>query len=155
MFEYLVYLFYRTGFAIVALLPLRGAFALGNALGLFAWLTLGKYRRLAFRNIDIAFGDEKSSREKRRLVRRHFQRLGANLLSILKLASMPLDKARANVRIENADAAHRELRNGRPVVFILSHIGNWELQAQMFPDAIGYVRNSTIYQPLKNRYIDK
>jgi lipopolysaccharide heptosyltransferase II len=29
------------------------------------------------------------------------------------------------------------------------------LQAQMFPAAIGYVRNSTIYQPLKNRYIDK
>src|SRR5206468_4117184 len=42
-----------------------------------------------------------------------------------------------------------------PLVFILSHIGNWELQAQMFPAAIGYVRNSTIYQPLKNGYIDK
>src|SRR5438445_12332641 len=91
----------------------------------------------------------------RRLVRHHFQRLGANLLSGLKLAAMPLDKVRANVRIENADAAHRELRSGRPIVFILSHIGNWELQAQMFPAAIGYVRNSTIYQPLKNRYIDK
>src|SRR5438046_9437984 len=91
----------------------------------------------------------------RHLVRRHFQRLGANLLSGLKLASMPLEKARANVRIENADAAHRELRSGRPIVFILSHIGNWELQAQMFPAAIGYVRNSTIYQPLKNHYIDK
>ena len=25
----------------------------------------------------------------------------------------------------------------------------------MFPAAIGYVRNSTVYQPLKNRYIDK
>ena len=48
-----------------------------------------------------------------------------------------------------------QMRNGRPVVLILSHIGNWELQAQMLPAAIGYVRNSTIYQPLKNRYIDK
>src|SRR5437868_6922612 len=155
MFEYLVYLFYRTGFAIVALLPLRGAFALGNALGLFAWLTLGKYRRLAFRNIDIAFGDEKSSREKRRLVRRHFQRLGANLLSILKLAAMPLEKVRATVQIENAEAAHRELRSNRPVVLILSHIGNWELLALALPTVIGHVRNSTVYQPLKNRYIDK
>src|SRR5256885_10467427 len=91
----------------------------------------------------------------RRLVRLHFQRLGANLLSGLKLAAMPLEKARAHVRIENPDAAHRHLRNGRPIVFILSHIGNWELQALMFPTAIGYVRNSTVYQPLKNRYIDK
>jgi heptosyltransferase-2 len=155
MLEYFVYLIYRAGFGLIGLLPLRAAFALGNALGFFAWLVLGEYRRLGFHNIDIAFGEEKSPREMRRLVRRHFQRLGANLLSSLKLAAMPLEKARANVRIENAEAADRELRSGRPVVFILSHIGNWELQAQMFPSAIGYVRNSTIYQPLKNRYIDK
>ncbi|MEY2544115.1 MAG: heptosyltransferase [Verrucomicrobiota bacterium] len=155
MFEYFVYLIYRAGFALIGLLPLRAALALGNALGFCAWLVLGQYRRLGFHNIDIAFGAEKSPREMRRLVRRHFQRLGANLLSGLKLAAMPLDQARANVQFENADAAHRELRSGRPVVLILSHIGNWELQAQMLPVAIGYVRNSTIYQPLKNRYIDK
>src|SRR5437016_5667640 len=155
MLEYFVYLIYRAGFALIGLLPLRAAFALGNALGFCAWLVLGKYRRLGFHNVEIAFGAEKSPREMRRLVRHHFQRLGANLLSGLKLAAMPLDKVRAHVRIENADAADRELRSGRPIVFILSHIGNWELQAQMFPAAIGYVRNSTIYQPLKNRYIDK
>jgi len=154
MLEYLVYLIYRTGFALIALFTVRAAFALGNTLGFCAWLVLGKYRRLAFRNIDIAFGHEKAPREMRQLVRWHFQRLGANLLSGLKIASMPLDKARAHVQFENADAAHRELRAGRPVVFILSHIGNWELQAQMFPAVIGYVRNSTVYQPLKNRYVD-
>lgn len=155
MLEYFVYLVYRTGFALIALLPLRAAFRIGNALGFCAWGVLGKYRRLALRNIDIAFGAEKSPGEMRRLARRHFQRLGANLISSLKLATMPLDKVRANVRIENADAAHRELRAGRPAVFILSHIGNWELQAQMFPSVIGYVRNSTVYQPLRNRYIDR
>src|SRR2546430_2414170 len=155
MLEHLVYLIYRAGFALIGLLPLRAAFALGNALGLCAWLVLGKYRRPGFHHIDLALGAEKAPRETRCLVRHHLQRLGANLLAGLKLAAMPLDKARANVRIENADAAHRELRSGRAVVFILGHIGNWELQAQVFPAAIGYVRNSTVYQPLKNRYIDK
>src|SRR5262249_22638209 len=128
---------------------------IGNGLGFCAWLILGKYRRLAFHNIDIAFRDEQPGSAKRRLVRRHFQRLGANLLSGLKLAAMPLDKARASVHVENADAAHRVLRDGRPIVIILSHIGNWELYAQMFPAVLGYIRNSTIYQPLKNRYVDK
>ena len=155
MLDYLVYLIYRTGFALIALLPLRAAFSIGNALGFCAWLVVGKYRRLGFHNIDLAFGDEKSISEKRQLVRSHFQRLGANLLSGLKLASMPLEKARANVRVENPEAAHRELRAGRPIVIILSHIGNWELYAQMFPAVLGYIRNSTIFQPLKNRYIDR
>ena len=112
MLEYFVYLIYRTGFALIALVPLRAVFALGKALGFCAWLVLGKYRRLGFHNVDIAFGDEKSPGEKRRLVRRHFQRLGANLLSSLKLAGLPLEEARANVRIENADACSPDVRSG-------------------------------------------
>ena len=155
MLEYFVYLIYRAGFALIGLLPLRTAYSFGNALGFCAWMIAGHYRRLGFHNVDIAFGDEKSAREKRALVRRHFQRLGANLLSSLKLAGMPLDEARACVRIENVDAAHSVLRDGRPIIIILSHIGNWELYATMFPAVLGYIRNSTIYQPLKNRYIDK
>jgi len=155
MLEYLVYLIYRAGFALMSLFPLRLLCALGRALGFGGWLLLPKYRQLAFRNIEIAFGGEKSSREIRRIVRQHFQRLGANLLCGLKLAAMPLEKVRERVKVENAEAPERELRSGRPVVFVLSHIGNWELQAQMFPPVIGFVRNSTIYQPLANRYIDR
>ncbi len=155
MLEYFVYLIYRTGFALIGLLPLRAAFSIGNALGLWAWILLPKYRRLALHNVEIAFGGEKSPRERRRLVRRHFQRLGGNLLGGWKMASMPLDQARTHIEFENADAVNRELRNGHPVVLILSHIGNWELQAQLLPAEIGYVRNSTVFQPLKNRYIDQ
>jgi len=139
----------------MSLFPLRLLFALGRALGFGGWLLLPKYRQLAFRNIEIAFGGEKSSRQIRRIVRQHFQRLGANLLCGLKLAAMPLEKVRERVKVENAEAPERELRSSRPVVFVLSHIGNWELQAQMFPAVIGFVRNSTIYQPLANRYIDR
>ena len=155
MLDFSVYLLYRAGSAIASALPLPVLFVFGELLGFCAWIVLGNYRRLAQRNIAIAFGSEKSPRELRRLVRRHFQRLGANLLCSVKIAAMPLERVRAHVKIENADAAHRELRAGRPIVFVLSHLGNWELQAQMFPVMIGYVRNSTIFQPLGNRYIDK
>src|SRR5438477_3914320 len=155
MLDFCIYLFYRTGLTLLTALPLRALFTLGNASGFCAWIILGKYRRLALRNVSIAFGNERSPRELRRIVRRHFQRLGANLLCSLKLGVMPLEEVRARVKIENADAAHRQLRSGRPVVFVLSHLGNWELQAQMFPAAIGYVRNSTVFQPLGNRFIDK
>ena len=155
MLEYFAYLLYRAGFFLVGILPLRFLFGFGKVLGFCAWLLLRNYRRLALRNIEIAFGAEKSPREMRRLVREHFQRLSANLLCGLKLAAMPPEQVRSHVEIENADAAHRELRSGRPVVLVLSHIGNWELIAQVLPTAIGYVRNSTIYQQLGNRYIDK
>src|SRR5258708_31048570 len=65
---------------------------MGQFLGFCAWLVSGQYRRLAKRNVAIAFADEKIPREMRRLVRRHFQRLGANLLCSVKLTAMPPEK---------------------------------------------------------------
>jgi heptosyltransferase-2 len=155
MLDFSIYLLYRAGSALLAALPLRVLFALGNVSGFFAWVVLGKYRRLAFRNISLAFGNEKPARELRRLVRRHFQRLGANLLCSVKLTSMPLEKMAERIEAENLDLIHRELRAGRPVVLILSHLANWELFAHILPKYIGYVRNGTIYQRLGNRFIDE
>jgi lipopolysaccharide heptosyltransferase II len=155
MLDFSIYLLYRAGTVLLVALPLRALFALGNVSGFCAWIILGKYRRLALRNISIAFGNEKSPRELRRLVRRHFQRLGANLLCSVKLRVMPLEKMEARVETENIEVVHRQLRAGHPVVLILSHLGNWELFAQFLPRLIGYVRNSTIYQKLGNRFIDE
>jgi len=155
MFDYFVYLLYRAGFALITILPLRTLFALGNALGFCAWVLLRRYRRLALQNIEIAFGDEKSLRELHLLVRQHFQRLGANLLCSIKLGAVSLERLTDCIEIENLDAIHQQLRAGRPVVLVLSHIGNWESISQILPKFIGYVRNSTIYQKLGNRFIDE
>ena len=153
--ELIVYLLYRSGSAIANALPLPVLFVFGEFLGFCAWIVSGKYRRLAQRNVAIAFGNEQSPGELRRLVRRHFRRLGANLLCSIKLTGMPLEKMAARIEGENLDFIHRELRSGRPVVLILSHLANWELFAHILPKYIGYVRNSTIYQRLGNRFIDE
>ena len=155
MLEYFVYLIYRTGIALIGLLPLRAAFALGNALGFGAWIVLGRYRRLALRNIKIAFGDQKSPREMRQLVRRHFQRLGANLLCTVKLMRLSPDEILKSVSVENIEAMAREFRAGTPVVLVLSHLATWELFAPLMPKFVGFVRNASVYQKLGNRYIDE
>jgi lauroyl/myristoyl acyltransferase len=74
--DFLVYVLYRAGSAVAAALPLPFLFVFGQFLGACAWVCSGKYRRLAKRNLAIAFENEKSPRELRRLVRQHFLRLG-------------------------------------------------------------------------------
>lgn len=155
MLDFSVYLLYRAGSAIASALPLPVLFVFGEFLGFCAWAVLGNYRHLAQRNIAIALGSGKSPRELRRLVRRHFQRLGGNLLCSIKLGVMPLEKLAERIETENLDVIHRQLRAGRPVVLILSHLSSWELFAHILPKYIGYVRNSTIYQKLGNRFIDE
>src|SRR5881397_409526 len=154
MLDFVVYILYRAGSAIVAALPLRLLFAAGQILGSCSWLVSGKYRRLAERNVGIAFGDEKSPRESRRLVHRHFRRLGANLLSSVKLTQMSPEKILRRVTVENIEAMDSRFRAGVPVVLVLSHLGIWELFAQLMPKFVGYVRNASVYQKLGNRFID-
>jgi heptosyltransferase-2 len=154
MLDFVVYILYRAGSTIAAALPLRLLFAAGQILGSCAWLASGKYRRLAERNVGIAFGDEKSPRELRRLVRRHFRRLGANLLSSVKLTQMSPKKILQRVTVENIESMDSRFRAGIPVVLVLSHLGIWELFAQLMPKFVGYVRNASVYQRLGNRFID-
>jgi heptosyltransferase-2 len=155
MLDFSIYLLYRAGTAIASALPVRVLFAVGNLMGLGAWLLFPQYRRLARRNLDIAFGNEKSTRDLRRIARRHFQWLSANLICGAKMGSMPPEKLARYVATENVDAIHQELRAGRSVILLLSHIGNWELFAQLIPHYADYARIGTIYQKLGNRYIDQ
>src|SRR5213596_1473224 len=154
MLDFVVYLLYRAGSAVANALPLRLLFVVGQFLGLCAWIMLGKYRRLAQRNTAIAFGDEKSPGKLRRLVRRHVRRLGANLLSSVKLTQMSPEKILQRVTVENIESMDSRFRAGIPVVLVLSHLGIWELFAQLMPKFVGYVRNASVYQRLGNRFID-
>jgi heptosyltransferase II len=154
MLDFVVYLLYRAGLAIAAALPMRLLFAVGQFLGFCAWLVSRRYRHLAERNVAVAFANEKTAREMRRLVRRHFQRLGANLLCSVKLTAMPAERILQRVEVENIQAMDREFRAGVPVVLVLSHLGTWELFAQLMPKFVGYVRNASVYQKLGNRFID-
>ena len=155
MLDFVVYLIYRAGAALAGALPLPFLFALGEFLGVCVWMFSGKYRRLATRNLEIAFGGEKSPHELNQLARRHFRRLGANLLCSAKLIQMPPEKILEHVEVENIESMAREFRAGVPVVLILSHLGTWEVFAQLMPKFVGFVRNSSVYQGLGNRFIDK
>jgi heptosyltransferase II len=155
MLDFCIYLLYRTGTSIASVLPLRFLYVLGNIGGFLGWLVAWKYKRLALANLEIAFGSEKSTRELRKILRRNFQRVTANLLCTFKLGAMAPEKIMLHVDTENLDSVHEQLRSGTPVVLLLSHIGNWEIFAPLTPHLINYARISTVYQKLANRYIDE
>ena len=65
------------------------------------------------------------------------------------------EKILERVEVENIESMAREFRAGVPVVLVLSHIGTWEVFAQLMPKFFGFVRGSSVYQGLGNRFIDK
>jgi heptosyltransferase-2 len=152
--DYVLYLLALALLAVLGRLPLGFVFRLGAALGLVAWALLPGYRRLARRNVEIAFGDRLTPREIRRIVRRHFARLGANLFSAPRLARMPEAGVQARVVMTGLPHLRGALARGRGVVLAINHIGNWELYAQL----IGHIREypvGVVFQPQRNRYLNR
>lgn len=133
-------------------LPLAATFRLGQALGLLGYVLAGNYRRLAYRNIQIAF-PAWSDVEIRRCLRRQFQTLGANLLCAVPLAEMPWEKVRQYLDLTDLERHAAEINAQKAVIAVLSHIGNWELLIHS-ARWVRPGRHGAIFQALKNRRLD-
>jgi heptosyltransferase-2 len=146
------FVLYRFIALIVGALPLRTGWYLGHFFGTIAYFIGVPYRRLALHNLAIAF-PEKTKEERRAIARRHFQLLGANLFSSLKLPRLSREEIESCVRVEGLEHMDEQLAHKGGFVFVISHIGNWEMFAQLTPYAFK-CKVGTIYQALGNRFID-
>jgi heptosyltransferase-2 len=149
----LVHGLYRVAAALIACIPLRPAWWIGFALGSITWLVAVPYRRLALRNLRIAFGTEKTERELRALARRHFALLGANLFSGLKIPHLPAEALDEVTHVEGLEHMDRQQAAKGGFVFVISHLGNWELFAELAPRWFK-CPTGTVYQALGNPFID-
>jgi lipopolysaccharide heptosyltransferase II len=138
---------------VIRALPIKICFALGWGIGAVLWAILPGYRRLARENLHRVFGRDHSAAQLRRLTFRHFATLGANTCCAFRMAAMTEAQIRACTIFEGTEKMVAPLKEGRGVVFIISHIGNWELFAQA-SFVIGKFRSGTIYQAIRNRRID-
>ena len=118
-------MFFRVISFIGRHLPLRAGRALGNAVGVVAWHVLRGERRKALRHIAMAF-PEWSEAERRRTIKRMFRHLGVTLFEMLWLPNLN-DRTRATTTtIENAEASIEAVRQGKGIIGITGHCGNWE-----------------------------
>ncbi len=151
--DYAVYLLYRGFTLLIAALPLVVVFRLGQALGWVGYVFAVPYRRLAVHNLTIAYGGQRSPREIRVLARQHFLTLGANLLCSIKTEKFDAARLREVADVDGLENILASFARRKGIVLVISHIGNWELFAQLcqyLPDE----KWGTVYQPLGNRYIE-
>src|SRR2546423_14535364 len=84
-----------------------------------------------------------------------FKRTDTNSLSVTNLGAIAPERLGRYVEAENADAVHQHLRAGRPVIVLLSHIGNWDVTGPLVPHYFHYARVGTVYQKLRKPYLDR
>jgi KDO2-lipid IV(A) lauroyltransferase len=112
---------------LVALIPLGPAVRLGAVLGGLGYRLLGQTRRLALQHLAQAF-PEKAEAERREIARRMFVHLGMAAMEVTSIRSYA-DRVERYMDIDPGPL-RAALAQGKGIVFVTGHLGNWELMAR-------------------------
>jgi Kdo2-lipid IVA lauroyltransferase/acyltransferase len=106
-------------------LPLRALYAFSTFLYLLAFYVVRHRHQVIREQIDKVFPG--SSAAEREAVHKQFLKNFCDVLvEVLKSVSMPAAEMRARVRIVNLELARSHLDAGQSVMFVTSHLCNWE-----------------------------
>jgi heptosyltransferase II len=154
--QWLVYALFRIVETALSLVPLPLVALLGRCIGLVIWLIALPYRRLAARNVRIAFGRELDAAAQARMVRQHFMSLGSNFLCGLKLPLMRESDIISRVSISGVEHSRQIADSGRPLLYAVCHLSCWELLTQVpslfVPTGM---KPASIYQALANPFLNE
>ncbi len=107
------------------LLPYRLGVWTGGMLGAIAFYVLPRERKRALQHLTLVF-HEKGDAWVRRTARRCFMHLGKALLEAMLMDTVRLARI---VDFQGEENLQNAIAQGRGVVFVTGHIGNWELLA--------------------------
>jgi len=149
----LTYLAYRAVETLCRLLPLTLVWRSGRLAGRVGCLFFPGYRRLVRRNLQTAFGHDRSAAELDWMTREHFATLTANLLSSLKVSFMSEQDVLSRLELRGLEKITEIVAEGKGIIYALCHMGNWEVLSQtgiLGPGA----KSASMYQALANPYLN-
>ena len=110
------------------------------------WFT-GNQRRIAEESMDIAFGDEKSSKEKKRIIKQCFKNFGSGMTELLYYLAHP-EAVEQKVFFEGKEHLDRACAQNRGVIAVTAHFGNFPLM--MLACALKGYQTSSIIRPARD-----
>ena len=110
----------------IGLLPLPLVHALGAALGHLMWLSGGRSRRIAERNLSLVITQDGAKR--RQVARASVVETGKAIAEIAAIWGRPPERALALIReVRGAEIYEAALARGKGLIVAAPHLGCWEL----------------------------
>jgi KDO2-lipid IV(A) lauroyltransferase len=150
--DFALYLLVRIIVCIVQMFPLTAALSFADSLGWLVYKINRRHRRVADENLRHAF-PEMDEEARDRVVRacyRHLFRLVMEILFLPRL--MRPTKLHQIVDIRDIPDLADLFTNGRPLILVTGHVGNWELASYIL-GLIG-LRSYAIARRLDNPYLN-
>ncbi len=117
----------RVFIALLNVLPRRCALSFSGWMGALAYVAAGDARRLTLSNLTLAYGHEKSPSALRKLARSVFPELGRNVVDVARLSGITAKNLDELVHAEGLGHLNSAYAQGKGVVAVSAHLGNFEL----------------------------
>jgi len=153
----LSYLLLRFICFVLMLFPLRLAYLLAHGIGYLGFHVFRFRRQVVLENLEIALGSEMGDRERAALAALSYRQIAMTFLELM-IAPRLQKRIQQMLTEEQKQLFHDLLRQGRGLVAVSGHLGNWEFQgaaiaaAMEEPFTVAAVKQSNFYI---NRFITK
>jgi KDO2-lipid IV(A) lauroyltransferase len=134
-------------------LPMWALYAFARFLYVLAFYVVRHRHGVIREQIAKVFPDADARR--RRLIHKQFLKNFCDVMvEVLKSLSMSEAQMRAHVQILNPEAARRYLDAGQSIMFVTSHLGNWEWLLHGVTLQLGYPVDAA-YKPLHDQWAER
>ncbi len=139
--------------ALLFFLPRRAAIWCGRRLGDFFYLVDRRHRREVLHNLDLAFGEEKSKAEIKRIARGTYRHFGAIFFDFIRSPRISRRQMERMTEVEGWENLEAAFEKGKGVLILTAHYGYWELMGMQQ----GYLGRpmSVITRRLDNPLLEK
>jgi len=126
--------------------------ALGNFYGKLLDLALPRLRRVAMRNLELAY-PQKTAAERTAIADEVFRSIGRLLYAFARFPQINAQNVSDWIRYEGLQHFTEAKKAGRGILFATAHLGNWELSA--FTHGLMTEPMHVVIRPIDNPRIDR
>ena len=138
---------------LLMLLPHSWRKALFLGLAKLAYSIDKKHRRIIRQNMQFVYGDDLDEELVKEVGLYGFQNLAMNFLFTIENRYMSLDAFKKKVTFENVEYVEKAKAEGRPIVFVTSHFGEWEISGNATSAFVEPLM--VVYKKMSNPYFEQ
>jgi KDO2-lipid IV(A) lauroyltransferase len=152
--DFVEYIGLRVFVAIIRLLPLNIAMLLVKSIANVIYLFDSKHRKVADGNLRNAYGEDLSDLLRKKIIRLNYQHLASVGVDFIKMPQIVnASNWQKYIEAEGVEFAREALKEGKGIIFVAGHVGNWEVAGCGFEFFFHPVHS--IAKHMKNPFVDK
>jgi len=137
---------------ILMFLPRKVRRAFFEGLGYFAYKLSKRYNKVIRDNLKFIYGDTIDEEFIQKIAKNSFRQLLLNFLYTMEIRYYSIEELSKKITFENDEVLKKIQEQNRPIIFVTSHYGSWELAGAM----LSALREPImiVYKRMKNKYFE-